>query len=56
MLDLKIIINSAIGSMIFGAISYVNTINIIKENKLIINRYNKDTQLRFDELFKKLNH
>jgi hypothetical protein len=45
--DLKIIFKGAVGSMTFGAYHMYITTNMINEN-------NRNTQLKFDELFKKI--
>ena len=45
--DLKIILKGAVGSMTFGAYHMYLTTNMINEN-------NRNNQLRFDELFKKI--
>ena len=45
--DLKIIFKGAIGSMTFGAYHMYITTNMINEN-------NRNNQLRFDELYKKI--
>ena len=45
--DLKIILKGAVGSMTFGAYHMYLTTNMINEN-------NRNNQIRFDELFKKI--
>ena len=45
--DFKILAKGAIGYMTFGAYHMYITTNMINEN-------NRNTQLRFDELFKKI--